>query len=254
MNSIELIYDADCPNVDASREQIVRALSSTCMPLRWQEWERSAADSPPYVRGFGSPTILVGGHDVAAATGKAAIEGSCCRIYRDSAGRGARAPDVEQIRAALISTGPALPPLPSRPMLGEASTVLPSVGLVLLPKLTCAACWPAYGWLLGAVGLGFFDYTPWVMPLLATFLGLALLSLAYRARARRGYGPLVAGTVAAALMLIDRSAADAGIATYAGTGMLIAASVWNVWPRPRRGAVTPPDGSCSRCPAPSNSP
>ena len=233
MSAVELIYDADCPNVDAARDQLLRALQSTCMPLRWQEWERNAPDSPPHVRGFGSPTILVNGDDVATAGRLAEVDASCCRLYRHSDGRTAGAPDFEQIRAALLRAGPALPASGARPLLENASTVLPGIGLALLPKLTCAACWPAYAWLLGALGLNFLDYTPYVLPLMVVFLAMAVVSLAYRARTRHGYGPLLAGTIAATLMLAGKFAFDSDIATYAGAGLLTVAFAWNVWPTPK---------------------
>jgi mercuric ion transport protein len=161
------------------------------------------------------------------------VDASCCRLYRDSNGRSARAPDFEQIRAALLRASVALPTSGARPLLENASSVLPSVGLALLPKLTCAACWPAYGWLLGALGLNFLDYTPYLLPLMAAFLAMAVVSLAYRARTRRGYGPLLVGTIAATLMLAGKFAFDSDLATYAGAALLTAAFVWNVWPPPK---------------------
>jgi mercuric ion transport protein len=41
---------------------------------------------------------------------------------------------------------------------------LPGVGVSLLPKLTCPACWPAYAGLLSSVGLGFSYQRPIYCP------------------------------------------------------------------------------------------
>lgn len=47
----------------------------------------------------GSPTLLINGADPFAATGQ--MLGLSCRLYRDSAGRLARAPSVQDLRRAL---------------------------------------------------------------------------------------------------------------------------------------------------------
>jgi mercuric ion transport protein len=58
--NVELIYDRDCPNVLDARANLVKALAASGREARWTEWDRSAPDSPSHVRGYGSPTILVG--------------------------------------------------------------------------------------------------------------------------------------------------------------------------------------------------
>jgi hypothetical protein len=45
------------------------------------------------------------------------------------------------------------------------------------------------------------------------------------------------GLIAAAVILIGKFYFDAAQATYVGVGLLIAASIWNSWPR--RAATTP---------------
>lgn len=62
--SVELIYDRDCPNVLDARANLVKALAASGREARWTEWDRSAPDSPPHVKGYGSPTILVDRKDV----------------------------------------------------------------------------------------------------------------------------------------------------------------------------------------------
>ena len=58
---VELIYDADCPNVAAARSLLIKAFARTGVSARWREWERGAADSPEYARRYGSPALLIDG-------------------------------------------------------------------------------------------------------------------------------------------------------------------------------------------------
>src|SRR6266496_6804733 len=100
MSQVELIYASDCPNVPAARQQLLRAFRAERMAPQWWEWDRDSADSPAYVRSYGSPTILINGEDVAGAEAEADM--GCCRIYRYSGSADEGVPDAEQIRAALL--------------------------------------------------------------------------------------------------------------------------------------------------------
>ena len=97
-------------------------------------------------------------------------------------------------------------------------------------RIRCAACWPAYAALLTSLGVSFVDYTPYLLPLTATFLALTLAMLAYRAASRHGYAPLALGCVATAIVLIGKFAFDSDIALYGGIALLVGASLWNAWP------------------------
>ena len=114
---------------------------------------------------------------------------------------------------------------------------VPGVGVSLLPKLMCPMCWPAYAGLVSALGLGFLISTKYLLPLTAAFLAVTAVALGFHASQRHGHGPFWVGLVAAALILIGKFYLDAAQATYAGVGLLIAASVWNSWPR--RAVLTP---------------
>ncbi len=111
----------------------------------------------------------------------------------------------------------------------QLASLLPAVGAALLPKLTCPACWPAYAALLSTLGVGFIDYTPFLLPLTLVFLLITLGILAWRPR--RGYAPLALGLFASAIVLIGNFFFASDIATYAGVALLVAASTWNAWPR-----------------------
>ena len=224
MPKIEFIYEQSCPNIADARAQLRLALEQTGLPAHWQEWEHNAPNCPAYAHRYGSPSILVDGEDVA---GEPASDAPSCRIYTNTQGRNRGVPDATLIRAALEkrmqnpkSTLPA-----GRIQL---ASLLPAVGAALLPKLTCPACWPAYAALLSALGVGFIDYTPYLLPLTLVFLVVTLAILAWRPR--RGYVPLALGLFASAVMLIGKFFFDSDLATYAGVALLVGASTWNAWP------------------------
>jgi hypothetical protein len=224
MPKIEFIYERNCPNIEDARAQLHLALEQTGLPAHWQEWEHNDPHSPAYARRYGSPSILVDGEDVA---GEPEADAPSCRIYTNSQGRNRGVPDATLIRTALercmASSKSSAPD--SRVQL---ATLLPAVGAALLPKLTCPACWPAYAALLSALGVGFIDYTPYLLPLTLIFLVVTLAVLAWRPR--RGYAPLVLGLLAATSMLAGRFVFDSDVATYAAVLLLVAASAWNAWP------------------------
>jgi hypothetical protein len=241
---VELIYDADCPNVQTARTQLLRAFGIVGVDAVWTEWDRASEGSPEHVRRYGSPTILVDGEDVVPEDPAAA---SCCRLYLDRAGVMGRVPALERIVSALGGSSAQSEALQrSRSSMPAWKTTLgaaPSVGVALLPKLTCAACWPAYAALMSAFGFGFFDYTAYLLPITAVALALTLATIAWRARTRRGYGPLAVGVVATALHLVGKFVLESDAIAYAAVPILICAAVWNAWPRKVAG------GSCSACPS-----
>ena len=222
MPTVELIYDSDCPNVPRARENLLRAFGQTGLAPRWQEWDRADADAPAHVRAYGSPTILVDGRDVAGAT---AADAACCRIYTNDQGGKQGVPPVTLIVAALAGKSD------SKGFGRNTISLLPAIGTALMPKLVCPACWPAYTGLLSAMGLGFINYSPFLLPLTVVFLIAVLTTLVWRANARRGYAPLAVGLAAAVIVLIGKFQFDSDAAIYAGIALLVGASLWNSWPR-----------------------
>lgn len=109
--------------------------------------------------------------------------------------------------------------------------VLPGIGVSLLPKVTCPMCWPAYAGILSSVGLGFLLSSRYLLPVTAAFLLVAIAALGFRARVRRGYGPMLLGVVAASGVLTGKFQLESDAAMYGGLSLLVAASVWNSWPR-----------------------
>lgn len=221
--NIELIYDSDCPNVEMARTNLLKALSAAGKEARWTEWERRNPDSPPYVRGYGSPTVLMDGKDLAGAT--AGDVRASCRVYGSGKDGFSGAPSVEQIVAALrgsMSDG-------SRGWKSSAAA-LPGIAFSFLPKLVCPACWPAYAGLLSSLGLGFLLKREYLLPLTAAFLTIAVAALGFRARTRRGYGPFALGLAAAVVVVVGKFVAESNLAMYGGIAALVAASLWNAWP------------------------
>ena len=109
----------------------------------------------------------------------------------------------------------------------------------LLPKLTCPVCWPAYTALLSALGVGFVDYTPYLLPMTAGFVAVSLAALSITARVKRTYVPLLVGVAAAAVLLLGKFLLESEIMTYAGVGLLVVAPFL---PARRRAAA-----ACVRC-------
>lgn len=99
MRNVELVYDLDCPNIAAARRQLLRAFVQAGVAPRWLE--HLQGDAPPYARGYGSPTILVDGRDVADESQR---EHACCRVYASERGVLTGVPDVAAIVRAIAST------------------------------------------------------------------------------------------------------------------------------------------------------
>lgn len=241
---VELVYDLDCPNIGATRAALLQAFARARVSASWIEWDRKAPESPAYVRRYGSPTVLVNGKDVVSA--EPTDGGDCCRLYSDGENGFRGVPPVDHIVTVLAKSAhvaaAAVSETGMRWRWGSLVTVMPGSGAALLPIGTCPACWPAYAGFLTSVGLGFLLNQNFLLPMTIALLGLALASLAYRARARRGYGPLSVGVVAVSLMLTGKFVLSLSSLLYLGLIVLMGASVWNSWPH--RAAAS---GSCVRC-------
>ena len=101
---VDLVYDPGCPNVDGARDVLTHALQAAGAPAVWTEWSTEDADCPDRCRGYGSPTILVNGKDVAPGPHewKPREEGGAprCRVYQTEDGLTGVPPQAE-VRAAI---------------------------------------------------------------------------------------------------------------------------------------------------------
>ena len=232
---IDLVYDPDCPNAEQARINLRLALETAGMPARWREWVRTDPGTPQHLQAFGSPTILVKGGDV---SGTVALDGSgACRIYQ-GAGRGG-IPPVSLILAALRTQDGRAEAPQARGGLLSSVAVLPGTLAALLPALACPACWPAYAGVLSALGIGFLWEARYLLPLIVALLAVALTALAYGARRRRGRGPFVLGTVGSVALVLAKFVFERAPVAYAATGLILAASIWNAWPKSVTGASCP---------------
>lgn len=97
---VELVVDADCPNVEAARHVLARALSEVGLPDLWCERWQTAVEGDPVAAGeagrLPSPTIVIDGEPVGGPAG-----GAGCRLYRDDHGRLVGAPPVDQVVESL---------------------------------------------------------------------------------------------------------------------------------------------------------
>ena len=108
---------------------------------------------------------------------------------------------------------------------------VPSIGVSVLPKLACPACWPAYAGLLTSIGLGFLISARYLLPVTIAFLALALAAMLFRARDRRGYAPFLLAVLAASIVLLGKFSWDSRAIEYGAIALLVVASPWNTWPR-----------------------
>lgn len=240
MFRVELIYGMDCPNIEHARRALLEGFNEARYQPSWTEWDRKSPESPNYVRDYGSPTILVNGRDVMGAEPVAGTDS--CRLYDQGAGKLSGLPPVQSIASALRVGGPSTCEGGSGPGWWRALASLPGVGAALLPVVGCPACWAAATGILGSLGVGVLLESTYLLPITIGFLSLALFALAFRARARRGYGPLMLGIASVGIVLAFKFVYAFNPVVYAGLFGLVAASVWNAWPISK-----PVTGSCPRC-------
>jgi mercuric ion transport protein len=216
---VQLLYFPGCPNVDAARDVLRRALVGRRAIV--QEIDTTATSTPERLRGWGSPTILVDGIDVADEK----PSGQCCRLYLGAEVRGA--PSEAVIRAALDrARGHGV---------WRSLALLPGALVSILPTVTCPACLAGYAALLSSSGLGFLFKARVQVPLIVAFLSLGIVAIAWSTRSHRRTGPLIATIAGSAAVVIGRLVVGLQPATYAGVALLVVASLWNLWlKRPRR--------------------
>lgn len=224
---IDFIWDDECPNVPVARSNLLNACEKVGLKAQWREWRVDDSDLPEHVRGYGSPTILINGVDVA---GISPTNAESCRIYIDEDGSITKAPSIKLLANILDASQVRKPATVAHFSIKSTLTMLPSIGIGLLPKVACPACWPAYAGILSSIGLGFLIETAWLLPLTAVFLAIALGTLVFRAQRRNGYKPFLVGLLASVILMVGKFAFDSESAMYVGVGLLVVASVWNTWP------------------------
>jgi copper chaperone CopZ len=156
---IHLLHFHGCPNVDAARAALRAAITEERLDVTVEEIDVEDPAAPAWARGWGSPTILVDGKDVA---GQEASASSACRLYAGGA------PAIATIQASIArarGAEPANPPV-----------ALPMIGAVTLAVAASACCLvPAVLAVVGISSAGFATrfapYRPYL--LIATGVSLA---------------------------------------------------------------------------------
>lgn len=224
---VELIYAADCPNVPAAREALLRAFGQAGVGPVWSEWDSGDPEAPHYVRDFGSPTVLVNGRDIAPFEQSDA--GPCCRLY-SSDSKIAGSPPVDSIAAALRGASSSI-------RWAAMFATLPGAGAALLPA--GPLCWPLYVGIVSTLGLGFLLKEQYVFPFAVTLLLVALAPLVHAAYTRRTYPTMLVGMIGASVVLIGKFAIASSVAQFGGVALLLGALYWSI--RSRR------NKACPRC-------
>lgn len=237
MRSVDFIYFPGCPNVDQARAHLLAAFTAIAVEPRWVEWDASDPATPDEFRQHGSPTVLVNGRDVAGA--EPLSGGNSCRVYETADGLSGAPPVALLVQALRAVPAAAIEPAAATSGWRRALAVLPSLGTAAIPVGACPVCVAGYAGLFGALGLGFLRDARVLMPLTGVALVLALASLAWRARSRQGFGPLMLGVAGALALVIGQFAIAHWPTTVLGAVALLVAAVWNVWPRRR--------GDCTAC-------
>ena len=225
---IELIYDNDCPNVPVARENIQKAIGDDDVHFDLSEWDRSHPDSPPYAASYGSPTVLVDGADVSGEDTES--DAKSCRVYLDESGGIQGAPTSDMIQRAIAqSSAGGAKRRGSR--FAAIAAIVSTLGAVSIPALACPACWPAYLALLGAAGIGYFDFTPYLIPSIVISVVIALAAIGYESYRSRAISPFVVGVAGAILVLGGRFWLLSDLLMYGGIVVLLASLVMNGFTR-----------------------
>ena len=91
---VQFLFFDGCPNVEVARARLRKCLQAEGLAPQFEEIDVGAENTSQDLAGWGSPTILIDGQDVAGAV---RADATSCRFYGNNDG----APSEELIRAAL---------------------------------------------------------------------------------------------------------------------------------------------------------
>ena len=223
---IEVLFFQGCPHHRLAVEQARQVVAELGVEAEVREVEVQDGEGAVRLRFLGSPSVRVDGIDVEPGADARRDYSLSCRLYG-----GSGIPPRNLLESTIRSAAAAIQPPRARAL---AAVGVPVAGLSALPA--CPACYPLYAGVLGALGLTAFANPGGQAVLAAVLLGVALAALAYRARTRRGYGPLALGIGASLIVLAGKFLVGFVPLGYAGAAGLVAASLWNAWPAGRRAA------------------
>ncbi len=102
---IQLLTFPSCPHAQGAREALEQAIARLRLATPIEEVDTTSPLTPPALRHWSSPTILVDGRDVG---GEIAPLGGGCRLYRHDDGELRGAPEAHLLDAALRRAMPAI--------------------------------------------------------------------------------------------------------------------------------------------------
>lgn len=223
MTKIELIYDENCPNVETTRAHLKKALADLSMDIEWIEFERTQSSVPSYVRHYGSPTILIDGNPIGKQD--ASKEGNSCSIYQDEHGNISRVPSIDQIRTAI---GIAFEKRKKWPIIGVFSSGVSSI-LALIPLVSCPLCWPVYTSFLSALGIGFFNYSPYLIPLLFGTVVFVCFLMWRNYHFHKQIIPFLLALSGGTLIVLGKILFPSAPLMYAGIVLLLVSTITNIF-------------------------
>ena len=128
---IQLLSFPGCPNAQPALHALREAMALDKVDDAIEEIDVSRPDAPAWVKGWGSPTILIDGIDVTGET-RSPSEASC-RLYQGGA------PSATQIRARIAAArGNGVKPAPMRsrvPLIGGIAAALAASACCLVPAI-----------------------------------------------------------------------------------------------------------------------
>ena len=82
---------------------------------------------------------------------------------------------------------------------------------------------------MSALGLGFYNYTPFLLPLTVLFLLVSISSLFFTARRHQRVGPLALGIASASIVVASKLGWDFDAVVFGSLALLVGASFWSTW-------------------------
>lgn len=224
MPLVEFVYEKGCPNIKPTRLLLLQAFTKMNVKPHWQEWEVNNSSSLEYVRQYGSPTILFDGIDIDES--KDSNNANQCRMYTQTDNVFSGVPPLEKIINAIQKAKTEESGIDEVSGARLRITAIPVIILALLPKLACPFCWPLYTGMLGALGINFINYTPYLFPFLTLFLILTITGLIIGAKDNKKYKPIYLGVISSMFILLGKTLFETNVLIYSGIIGLMVSVIW----------------------------
>ena len=210
--TIELVWRARGPALDAARSALRGAMTSLQLLPVWAEWKADDALKPRRLRCGGSgPCLYVNGHRAWTSDRGWGDEEALVQAIADCRGRAVRAHTNDPISRRF------------------KYVVLPSAALALVPK--CPLCWIAYASITTAFGLAPLTAQRAVLAALTLMLILGAAAVVWRSIQLHASGPVWIVSAGTILSLFGGHTQGSTTIGYLGLCTVLAAAVWSAWPQ-----------------------